>query len=224
MKFWQIEARRQSSNGAITWIIRFTTSNLLVGVSSNESSSHNRNAHTWDVSTRNFDRKGKTQPTAECHVLQLKHLGRVFYLGFPTTPLWNSIGHWNCQTSPETSQQHQNSSGAKDKQLSRQDRKDCQNFVHKTCSLTTGRALTRNYVDVSLQHSQGSPFGQAQFRLPPCSMQAISPRALMPTKVLRWLLQTSKVPPLVIPILVRDLRDLLSQFTSSGTCTICNKD
>ena len=93
-----------------------------------------------------------------------------------------------------------------------------------TCSLTIDGALTRNYVDVSLQHSQGSPFGQAQFRLPPCSMQAISPRALMPTKVLRWVLQTSKVPPLVIPILVRDLRDLLSQFTSSGTCTICNKD
>ena len=83
LDFWPIEARRQSSNGAISWAIRFATSNL-VGVSSNESPSHNNNAHTrrWNwkcynsVATRIFDRTNrKTQPKAECHVLQLKHPG-----------------------------------------------------------------------------------------------------------------------------------------------------
>ena len=48
--------------------------------------------------------------------------------------------------------------------------------------------------------------------------------ACMSTKVLQWVLQTSKVPPLAIPIRVRDLRDLLSQFTSSVTCPICKKN
>ena len=53
LEFWPIEARRQSSNGAISWDIRFATSNL-VGVSSNESSFHNSNA----------------QPEVELEVLQ----------------------------------------------------------------------------------------------------------------------------------------------------------
>ena len=33
LEFWQIEAKRQASNVAISCIIRFTTSSLLVGVS-----------------------------------------------------------------------------------------------------------------------------------------------------------------------------------------------
>ena len=68
----------QSSNGAITWIIRFATSNLLVGV---------RNWKSYNsVATAHFDRRnGKTQPTAECHVLQQKHSGAqkvLLYLCF----------------------------------------------------------------------------------------------------------------------------------------------
>ena len=77
LEFWPIEARRQSSNGATSWTIRFATSNLLVGVSSNESPSNLR--WNWkcynSVATANFDQNGKMQPTAECHGLQLKHSG-----------------------------------------------------------------------------------------------------------------------------------------------------
>ena len=103
LEFWPIEARRQSSNGAISWDIRFATSNL-VGVSSNESSFHNSNAQP-EVELEVLQQRGnpklwsdKSKDATQSWVPRASTKALRCTEGDPTfafrsaTPLWSSIG------------------------------------------------------------------------------------------------------------------------------------
>ena len=97
LDFWPIEARRQSSNGAISWAICFATSNL-VGVSSNESSFQNSNAQPvqqrgnpklW--SDKSKDATQSWAPRASTKALRCTEVDPTFAFR-SATPLWSSIG------------------------------------------------------------------------------------------------------------------------------------
>ena len=117
LDFWPIEARRQSSNGAISWAICFATSNL-VGVSSNESPSHDKHTHTRYGTGRSDKSKDATHgwvPLASTKALRCTE-GDPTFAFRSATPLWSSIG-----------QLQQNEGWIS----FCRDRRDGQNFVHK---------------------------------------------------------------------------------------------
>ena len=125
LEFWPIEARRQSSNGAISWDIRFATSNL-VGVSSK--SFHNSNAQpevelevlqqrgnpNWSDKSKDATH-GWGTPRASTKALRCTE-GDPTFAFRSATPLWSSIG-----------QLQQNEGWIS----FCRDSRDGQNFVHK---------------------------------------------------------------------------------------------